>query len=205
MTTIATKERSLIMTGESVRAVLAGRKTQTRRVARDQTAKSYQWVSQFPVIPTRDGLYEGWAKDCGQSFLLPTSCPYGSVGERLWVRESFSHSREWHMNPWYWADGDPTDGDYEKPKPSIHMPRWASRLTLEITDVRVERVQDVSENDVLAEGVTVDKVAAVAGVPWSEMPDLYTAFRVLWDALNAKRGYSWNDNPFVWVLSFRRV
>jgi hypothetical protein len=90
-------------------------------------------------------------------------------------------------------------------RPSIHMPRWASRIALEITDVRVQRLQDINEADILAEGVTVPIASERTGVPWGEIPTLHDAWRLCWNSINATRGYSWDSNPWVWVVEFARV
>lgn len=91
-------------------------------------------------------------------------------------------------------------------RPSIHMPRWASRILLEVVAVRVERLQDITEADILAEGVTVDAVAKWTNTPWSNMPTLHHAMRVLWDSINGDRaGADWESNPWVWVVIFKLV
>lgn len=113
---------------------------------------------------------------------------------------------------WYWADGNPTEGDWTRPRPSIHMPRWASRILLEITAVRVERLQDISEADAQAEGVE----RVVAGVGWRRycdpdseevgVPpcgDARRSFRSLWKFINGDE--SWSANPWVWVVEFKRA
>ncbi len=150
-----------------VRAILAGTKTQTRRVCRKVGERG------------ADG--------------------YGDVGDRLWVRESFA--------PLYFDDGRPAymadyDGDVvPRPrfKPSIHMPRAVSRIDLEIDAVRIERLQDITEADAKAEGVTDDGGPEV-GLDASPR----AAFRVLWDVISGKRA-PWASNPWVWVVGFRRV
>jgi hypothetical protein len=142
-------------------------------------------------------------------------CPYGEPGDRLWVRETWWHYRSNEIEMvsfpgWtgtriddrtHWetrnVSFDPSAHAIWKKRPSIHMPRWASRLTLEITGVRVERVQTISEEDAIAEGCFDEKEHD------GSLPS--QIYRQLWDALNAKRGYSWESNPFVWVLSFRQV
>ena len=132
-------------------------------------------------------------------------CKYIS-GINLWVREKFSY-RERIANPYYlpadypeqamgvhyWADGNPEYGDWTRPKPSIFMPRWASRILLEITNVRVERLQDISEEDAMAEGIGY----------WG--CDTVEVFQDLWDFINAKRGYPWENNDWVWVIEFKRI
>jgi hypothetical protein len=165
-----------------VRAILAGRKTQTRRIFKLHPEDDCFVFSEsgWPYRSEPDG--EGLIEMCE----VPYKCPHGKPGDQLWVRESFSCSTIGDI-PWYWADGNPLDGDYEKPKPSIHMPRWASRIDLKITNVRVERLQDISEEDAKAEG-------------FKESDD-YTpkgAFKKTWDEIYN----NWKQNPWVWVVEF---
>lgn len=108
---------------------------------------------------------------------------------------------------WYWADGNPTEGDWTRPRPSIHMPRWASRILLEVTSVRVERLQDISEADARAEGIT-DGGCTNCGNPEpcgcaDPAPDARDAFCNLWQSINGDQ--SWIANPWVWVVEFKRV
>jgi hypothetical protein len=172
-----------------VRAIIDGRKTQTRRIVKNQ-----DWYR-------LKGEY-------GEKLRSVDTCLYGKPGDRLWVRESFS---SWHMGcHWY----DCTREGRSKPScsnlfyrathhfpdddqrwvPSIHMPRWASRITLEITGVRVERLRDISEADAVAEG------CQCAGVPASLTNR--GAFAKLWESINGPD--SWQDNPWVWVVSFTK-
>lgn len=214
------KERPILMSGPMVRALLAGRKTQTRRVVKPQPPTDGRWMPW--EHSERPGYWFGYAPDgkvrndvgaklddCGWV------CPYGSVGDRLWVRETWSPD---HRNFYpnfpivYRADNGVTIesvGRVYSPEvdawfafrwqPSIHMPRWASRLTLEITSVRVERLQDISEDDAIAEGVDAVSVADVPRqAAWTRRQD----YARLWDHLNAKRGYPWASNPWVWVIGF---
>ena len=220
------KERPIIFSAPMVRAILSGAKTQTRRVVKRYSADCIGWFDDG------DGL---WV----QRFIDPSSgspylkswrdrCPYGQPGDRLWVREAFSGPHcmdasdgcravppsKWGdcSRIWYWADGNPTEGDWTRPRPSIHMPRWASRILLEIVAVRVERLQDISEADAQAEGVE----RVVAGVGWRRycdpdseevgVPpcgDARRSFRSLWKFINGDE--SWNANPWVWVVEFKRV
>ena len=99
---------------------------------------------------------------------------------------------------WYWADGNPTEGDWTRPRPSIHMPRWASRILLEIAAVRVERLQDISETDAEAEGI---QEIVDAGVDHDGTPR--DAYRALWGQINGAD--SWSANPWVWVVEFNRA
>jgi len=141
---------------------------------------------------------------------------YVPPAARLWVRERFSY-REHNpdiiddLDPmvWYWADGAINGPwNFTKPKPSIHMPRWASRITLELTDVRVERVQEITNENCEAEGLWHASpeyrseccVWRDSAEVLSQLPRRF--FGKWWDSLNAKRGFGWDANPWVWVLTF---
>lgn len=201
------KERPILFNGDMVRAILDGRKTQTRRMVKPQR-EGPAWS----VKPAQNPRYERHTHD----WWLPTgtkpysalpSCPYGAVGDRLWVRETFSGDFEVEgMKPsewssytpiWYWADGNPPYGDWTKPKPSLHMPRKACRLVLEITGVRVERLGDISNDDAKAEGYPAEREADGGSV------DSWMWFRDLWDGIYPEQTFK--DNPWIWVIEFRRV
>lgn len=200
-----------------VRAILDGRKMQTRRVMKTQpTAKPDVWVAGLNKSMTRKALVATW--DAAGNDASMCINPYGQVGDRLWVRETFNRT-----NPggddgvyFYRADGKfPASvgggqffGD-EVWKPSIHMPRGASRILLEITAVRVERLNDISRVDAAAEGMchmadSVDKARHPDGCTviqahmWPEQN-----FSRLWETING-RG-SWFTNPWVWIIEFKRI
>lgn len=202
------KERPILFSGEMVRAILDGRKTMTRRVI------------DFNKIARKTGCTKGtlaysntfksWAvvDGNGSADMCLVNCPYGQPGDRLWVRETFCDRKNngEQIKPLYRADGQEyqdRDGRYFKPKwkPSIFMPRRYSRITLEITNVRVERLQDVSEEDAKREGANGEKYRG-QGFDYCIFRE---AFRTLWDSINAKRGYSWESNPWVWVVEFKQV
>lgn len=173
-------EHPIIFSGPMVRAILRGQKTQTRRIAR--------WDQRFPPdAELRDELV--------------CHCPYGSAGDLLWVRETWSSilddARTDSERVVYRADLGSSADKVQVWRPSIHMPRWASRLTLRIAEVRVQRLQEISEEDAEAEGITGDEalVGQIAN-------PFRTAYADLWDSINAKRGYGWGANPWVWVLTF---
>jgi hypothetical protein len=195
------RERPILFSAEMVRAILEGRKTMTRRVMRpqpvgvpNQHSETDEWLDIWytndaqrdPSIERSEALHN----------------PYGVPGDRLWVREAFRLTDE--QPPWVIYAADSTmrapDGScrghvYQGPwRPSIHMPRWASRLTLEITDVRVQRVREISEEDAIAEGCEAE-------LDWTAR----MRFAELWNHINAKRGYGWDVNPWVWCLTFRRL
>lgn len=230
----ATKERPIVMTIASVRAILGGRKTQTRRVIRPQPPDGFHengrqlWLTHVGLgtqeeeqEANRDALAADGKRYFGQG------CPYGQPGDRLWVRETLRHDPG---EAWYYA------ADTEKiifrshdarvaPMlawahhnedktfcPCIHMPRWASRLTLELLAVRVERLQEISEEDAEAEGAEKAIQITPARVPRGKVGhrtgyglSFRKGFQEGWDEINAKRGYSWKSNPWVWVLEFRKI
>lgn len=203
------KERPILFSAPMVRAIMAGTKTQTRRIAKiDGFAygKPYREVS---VGPATTGLQD-------------VSCPYGQPGDRLWVRETWQavsgtdRARRIVMNPrpsfgWVEYAASPIDEAPPRWRPSIHMPRWASRITLEITTIRVERLQDISEADAIAEGVDCfpgcrqdDDAAAfnrIGPVDNDSFP--IARYAVLWEQINGPG--SWGANPWVWVVEFSRV
>jgi hypothetical protein len=224
------KEHPIIFKSEMVKAILEGRKMQTRRIIKPQPkivdnideGSHVEWsCKKWPVL-TIDGLTD-----------LAYYGPY-SVGDRLWVRENI------RTITYPWQDGKFGYGEYlieyiadehliSCPKeheewwkhnwhirpsttiPSIHMPRWASRILLEVTDIRVERVQDISQEDIESEGLWYyseeyrNQICiwrdCVSGIQNTRIK----YFKQLWDSINAKRGYSWEVNPYVWVITFRRI
>ncbi|ECX7952588.1 hypothetical protein GUD09_002470 [Salmonella enterica] len=201
-------ERGMIFNAEMVRAILDGRKTQTRR--------PIKWKqTRFTEIAERDdGSLWPWAEDCERGGDIWFACPYGEIGDRIWVRETFRvHSRatdvatlvyrasvrnSWteqtHRVPVAVCNKPATP---EKWTPSIHMPRWASRILLEITDVRVERLRDLSEEDAKSEGITPPAGGVLPG--W----EYRINFRDLW--MDIYGTDSWEANPWVWVIEFKRV
>lgn len=234
------KERPILFRGEMVRAILDGRKSQTRRVANVRGADRVIYTEHGKLVPPLSGgeNFSGFVAEVealgGKNGLhLPLICPYGQAGDRLWVRETFYYdempyaeggplpnalwqgdsttpSKDWTDNLYYRADGECCEQIHEcscaevgkvKWRPGIHMPRWASRINLEITGTRVERVQDISEADAKAEGVKAhpDVTMNVAANGYT------TSFRHTWTVINLKRGFGWDANPWVWVIEFKRV
>jgi len=250
-------EHPIIFSTDMVRAILAGQKTQTRRVVRPQ------WPNDSIIEEMSATTPEGW-QTIGHSgrwwdagcCSYQRHCPYGVPGDHLWVREN------WKLVNWQWEDPEQkimySDGstkwvnpdlryieeqpfdawlmrEYERVtkhpvahavldpryeddtrwevdeqalpwRPSIFMPRWASRIVLEITGIRVERVQEINQQDARAEGVKGGKWGD-PGVDWVSTSgvDWIVPFRRAWDAINAKRGYGWDVNPWVWVIEFKRI
>ncbi|WP_109401435.1 ASCH domain-containing protein [Proteus terrae] len=186
------KERGIIFNAEMVRAILDGRKTQTRRVMNNQPCT----LSGETISVQQDDFNFRWAGDLHNDTSGWFPCPLGKVGDRLWVRETFKTGVCTESTIAYKATHKPSDleeGWYEEIKwtPSIHMPRRYSRITLEITNVRVERLQDISEQDAIAEGITNISVLSKY------------IFSKLWESIY---GFdSWSSNPWAWVIEFRKV
>lgn len=191
------KERPILFSGPMVRAILDGRKTQTRRVMKPQpeyrAKRKLQWS-----WGTRQWLNGHTPTDhCKHCSMWNSENPYGQPVDRLWVRETFAVCAD--NNIFYKADGKPDPWDGIKWKPSIHMPRKASRITLEITGVRVERLQDISPTEACKEGIFED------GNYCSEPPLPYpvATFKKLWNSINGPG--SWVANPWVWVIEFKKL
>lgn len=231
MTATETKSRPILFSGEMVRAILDGRKTETRRVV-----KGVDHSPGAGDVEQNDEFDDEWYQWIEGDPSLSFHCPYGQRGDRLWVRET------WAVSSIY-DDTKPRDVPrcgvrYPatfatkglKNRPSIFMPRWASRITLEVTGVRVERLQVISNKDVLAEGwlslapgesvgdITNETSSPVFGLPsWTSdsfhhgmNPSAWNcsaqqSFRYGWDQINAERGHSWKSNPWVWVVEFKQI
>ena len=186
------KERPLICQSESVIGILEGRKTQTRRVVKERVSISDHGMGHNPMV-----LHKGdWYRPVEWS-------PYGQPGDRLWVRETWAYIFNSGSEPptyttYFKANGNTLPG-INKWRPSIFMPRWASRITLEIVNIRVERVQDISEEDAKAEGTKglYDDWAGPGKLTYRK------PYKALWDSINSKRGYGWDVNPWVWVIEFK--
>lgn len=196
------KDRPILFNGEMVRAVLDGTKTQTRRVMKSQPAWCPESYASTDGWTWRD--YEiGAASDFWTTEALQY-CPYGKPGDQLWVRETWaprcSDARELAERGNMEGIQYRADPALFPPKwtPSIHMPRWASRIQLQVTAVRVERVQEINVIDAEKEGI--GPTSPDKGFDTSRL-----RFRKLWDSINAKRGFGWDVNPWVWVVEFERV
>lgn len=208
-------ERPILFSAPMVRALLAGTKTQTRRVVKPQPCAAVTSV----YLPFRDepNNWHGYGDDLIRWL---GRCPYGQPGDLLWGRESWRvcGGREYEYQQdrcrvMYRAtheeDGFPLGWESYKWRPSIHMPRWASRITLEVTGVRVERLQDISEADAIAEGIEravigddwrrySDAASELAGLPPCVTPR--ASYQSLWESINGPG--SWDANPWVWVVEF---
>jgi hypothetical protein len=208
--------RPIIFSSPMIRAILDGRKIMTRRVIKPQPTAVYYVHPEHPV-QVMEWKGTRW---------YPASTAWGTPqpGDRLWVKETWCVSGEGFNIFWVRYGADQSERRFEliphppmllagKWRPSIFMPRWASRITLEITAVRIERVQDITEEDAKAEGCG-EYVGGEGPVPESSLsvepgywhPNFFRdGFRFLWNSLNAKRGYGWESNCWVWVISFRRL
>jgi len=227
-------ERPILMSGPMVRAILDGRKLQTRRELKAPIDELFG----NPVIQFSDVGHSGAGWYAGESDYLGEGsaflrCPYGKPGDRLWVRETWcghwgdagesgavkfsnGESVKQHdgslgiateANPlWIYyrsTFGDAVPLDHLKWHPSIHMPRWASRILLEVTSVRVERLQDITEEDAIAEGCPHGGRSDLNSAGEEILESTVDWFRRLWGSINGDD--SWNSNPWVWVVEFSRV
>jgi len=242
------KERPILFKGEMVRAILEGRKTQTRRVVKEACPTWDRIFCDELTGCATIGVYaDDGSRVRGDKFV----CPYGKKGDRLWVRETwkvgawrdggqiavdYKASPDLGRTPWCFPprdkfaklaaqsfedcetafdNDDPNIWEGEKPgmafmwevgnspcrvRPSIHMPRWASRIDLEVTGVRVERVQDITEDDAREEGICDSHPEGCC-----DGDCINTCWRVLWDSINKARGFGWSVNPWVWVVEFKRI
>lgn len=215
------KERPILFSGAMVRALLDGSKTQTRR----EVKMPPSW--DCFVCADWSGGWWPYRSDDGESPTydnneIPLNCPYGQPGDRLWVRETWAPHPDFPTcvrRPVYRADPE-CKYDVERWRPSIHMPRWASRILIEVVSVRVERLSDCSQMDAIAEGAVSirsqawdrehfpawrylfdEAVAAGAKPPIGPTP--VQAYQALWDSINGTG--SWDTDPWVWVVEFKRV
>jgi hypothetical protein len=206
------KERPILFKGEMVSAILNGRKTQTRRIMKPQPEPcidergGHRWPSRphQSMLHVENEMQNGAG---GWEGLAGDACPYGQPNDRFWIREAWRTYKSLDTcKPSMIAPGAGiqyealgTNIDHEdyllgmgKLRPSMFMPRWASRITLEITNIRIERVQEITGEEALREGC----YGAISA---------RNEFMELWDLINAKRGFGWDLNPWVWVIEFRRM
>lgn len=182
------RERPILFSSPMVRAILAGRKTQTRRIVKPLHMATVD-AEQFPIL---------------------AMCPHGRPGDRLWVKETWGALPHMMGGVQRETLRYRADGEYQNERgtwrwrSSIHMPRWASRITLEITDVRVERLQDISEADAVAEGCNPIRPELVQdGLIVRPGRSAVEEFRLVWEQING--GGSWEKNPWVWVIEFKKL
>ncbi len=215
------KERGIIMSGDNPRLIQERRKTQTRRIMASKWFKLEMCkTSKPPHLRYRefnhrrgDGIYESGSgpfdvsdfSESGSQWYAATFCPYGVAGDRLWVREAFNGISLTPKHPMeaitYRADAGPHERSLFVWTPSIHMPRKFSRITLEITKVRVERLQDISVTDARREGIRCGRCkGSPNNIGACCCREHYSA---LWDSLHGQG--SWEKNPWLWVLEFRVI
>ncbi len=216
------KEHPILFKGDMVRATLEDRKTETRRIVKPQPTCSVRLIehrSRLAIVPNvlgKNGIWDDYK---------PWYCPYGQVGDRLWVRETFCDEcgkKVCYRENMIRCERPPHFPNNCHPwKPSIHMFHKYSRITLEITEIRVERVQDMTNDDCIAEGIHQYFVDCNEDGYWDVPAYWYNpdgkiiknvqadspieAFSNLWDSINAKRGYPWDSNPWVWVIKFKVI
>ena len=223
------KERPILFSGPMVKAILDERKTQTRRVVKqvphwEHCGKDIMEWGLSDCYTEEDGTH--WLDiqtEVDDNSHKEIFCPYGQPGDRIWVRETWAQTdtRFEKVPVAYRATDDGRALLDDKWRPSIHMPRWASRITLEITGIRVERLQEISEEDAIAEGlsaITKDGKLIKYGITdrdglpgnddygwhWSKFEvDARFAYRKLWESINGPG--SWDANPWVWVVEFKRA
>ncbi|TKU44061.1 hypothetical protein FDX24_05760 [Citrobacter sp. wls716] len=214
------KERGMIFNGEMVRAILDGRKTQTRRVMKPQPEPcpaprgGHWWPSNvFKTMLHVEEEMQNGKGGCGG--LVGDACPFGDVGDRIWVRETWAEAgasapdlKLYRANypahvPTHYENVPPAED--VRWTPSIHMPRWASRITLEIIGVRVERLNSISQEDAQAEGMELTGWRPTYSDPDSggEVWTPYDNFAQLWESIYGEE--SWKANPWVWVIEFKVV
>lgn len=212
---VKAKERPLPFSEPMVLAEQAGIKTQTRRL---NGLEKFQHAHGFELYDGTWYAYGDAPTNYGGEVQMndwrePVRCPYGKPGDRLWVREAWRALETWDGYPprlispssvlWYEADGPLIEPHaWGKLRPPMFMPRWACRTELEITAVRVERLQAINEDDARAEGV--DEWGRGALSPAEQAADPSDKFRWLWDSINEAR-CPWSSNPWVWAVSFRRI
>lgn len=214
------KERPILLNAEMVRAVLDGRKTQTRRMLTPRQLKMIDAAASIGECYPLESVHQ---HENSQSYYREW-CPFGAVGDRLWVRETFAAlacgSYEPEKPSW---SGSCQEARYRATdrladlsadirgygwRPSIHMPRWASRITLEITGVRVERLKDISAEDVTAEGIKTLGESMWGPQWWLDAPqaainDAQLQFSIIWSKIYGEE--NWRANPWVWVIEFKRL
>ena len=232
------KARPMLMSAPMVRAILAGTKTQTRRVVKPQFVADAMPVEMPATDPAGGWVVPGhsgtWWCEAAANPDDARRCPYGQPGDRLWVREAFvlgwplrddgivdqfdEHGNEKPQKTFYRAtspDLEWCDGGDDRPvptpwKPSMFMPRWASRITLEVASVRVERLQDINREDAIAEGVR-PLIGSNGPNYWTvatdfgsvNAPTAQHCYELLWNLINGHG--SWDANPWVWVIEFKRL
>lgn len=214
------REIPILFSTSMVQAILEGRKSQTRRIVKPQPVQQVMGGGPFEAMKSL-GISDdplGWTWKGTRWMPWPESIlnmsPYGKTGDRLWVRETWAYvDFAGEDNGYVYRATDP---DWETTeewrwRPSIHMPKAAARIWLEVTEVRVERLQEISEEDAIAEGVetmSIDRVKCYRDYGGDDGEDTWIgsptiSFETLWQSINGAE--SWEQNPFVWVIKFKRL
>jgi hypothetical protein len=216
-----TIEHPILFSGDMVRAILDGRKTQTRRPV-EQRLQHAEWAERYCNAMGMTGSWSfkrelnkqfreyGKHLACNSIAIDVVRCPFGRIGDTLWVREAWADLSDWcHYNRLYgkgvkaFYRADDPDCPVSRWRPSIHMPRWACRLLLRITDIRVERLHAITNEDVIAEGVCVTNVECYGR--WFHPNDCHgIAFGDVWNKAYGKT-FPWSSNPWVWAVTFERI
>jgi len=219
------KERPILMATASVQAILNGPKTQTRRIIKipKQGRIKSGYVCENGLFYNNKGYVRICFDTSGLADFESLYCPYGQVGDRLWVKETWATENQYNsLKPsqiphsariWYLAD-DSRPAWVGRTRSALFMCRWMSRILREITEIRAERVQDISEEDAIAEGIERHTDSG-NNIFWFEVASDYhgdtqgvtaiEAFGKLWDSINAKRGHGWDKNDWVWPISFKEI
>ncbi len=199
----------ILFSGPLVRAIREGRKTQTRRVIRNRAWAASGWATDddnWPVIQP-EHVQGKWER---------LRCPYGQPGDRLWVKEAIRFERAWqdgYETSVFVADGTRTKADAWpwklKTLPGMFMPRGLSRITLEVVSVRVERLQDITPEDAVAEGISFPRCSCEVcsrsiGMCPADQSQATMLFMELWESINAEK-HPWESNPLLWVIDFKQV
>lgn len=217
MKTATTRERPILFTGEMVRAILDDTKTQTRRIARVKPV-SFGWR-----VEGRGGAFSEWGEHIKDPMCARALCPYGQPGDQLWVKETFwpdnqTYLDQYKAEPWlgepspdgaevYYRASEKNPEIFPRWRPSIFMPRWASRIQLLITSIRIEFLIRISPGDAIAEGI--ERFSSHGRTyyrlsHWENglgCADPVEVYRRLWESINGAG--SWAKNPWVWVIEFR--
>lgn len=231
------KQRPILFSTPMVQAIPPGRKTQTRRTKGldyiNSLGSSITWGKCFMgeemtyTPPCPPGLHAFFGNPDTDEWYAPIKCPYGQPGDILWVRETWKPKyvkgglygfrlQYPDVHPWFYAAEGESEKGYGRWKPSIHMPREAARIFLRITDIRVERLQDITEEDAMAEGAEPmnhrcggfgyyeagGEIMDCACQSWDQ-GEYGMGFKWLWQSINGPE--SWTANPWVWVVSFEKV
>lgn len=197
------KEHPIIFSTDMVKALLEGRKTQTRRILNPQPYSKVSGIklTDYEISHFTLENHPGWVK---YGLNKNLKCRFGKPGDLLWVRETWKKNVIPMGWPYHYYEDDSvfTNKDNEKWKPSIHMPKEAARIWLEVKDIRIERLNEISEADAFAEGIEVtshykNAVACNPKRPFNAI----TGYMYLWEAIN---GFdSWNSNPWIWAITFK--